>query len=69
MLLRPIADSIQPRDINVFPGVLDLEKVNFFDKWMINKVKAPVGDFRDWEAITSWAKDVARGIREEISKE
>jgi len=26
---------------------------------MINKVKGPVGDFRNWDAIASWAKSIA----------
>ncbi|MGE5592499.1 MAG: hypothetical protein ACM3X3_02290 [Betaproteobacteria bacterium] len=29
---------------------------NFIEKLMIKKVKAPIGDFRNWAAITSWAQ-------------
>ena len=54
-----IADRIQPRDIAVFHGHVSIKKLNPIEKWMINKVKGPVGDFRDWDAIASWAKSIA----------
>ena len=32
---------------------VNMKKLNFIQKWMIKNVKAPLGDLRDWEAITS----------------
>jgi menaquinone-dependent protoporphyrinogen oxidase len=64
--LQPIADRIQPRDIAVFHGALNTKKLNFIEKWMIKNVKAPVGDFRDWEAITSWATAIADVLKEAV---
>ncbi|UCD36852.1 MAG: flavodoxin domain-containing protein [Fidelibacterota bacterium] len=61
--LRPIADRIRPRDIAVFHGVLNLNKLNPVEKWIINNVKAPLGDFRDWNAITSWARSIADELK------
>jgi menaquinone-dependent protoporphyrinogen oxidase len=61
---QAIADRIQPRDIIVFHGNVDVKKLNFLHKWMISKVEAPVGDFRDREAITSWAASVAKVLKE-----
>jgi len=63
--LQPIADRIGPRDVAVFHGVLDAKKMNFIEKWMIKKVEAPLGDFRDWDAITSWAEAIADALKEE----
>jgi len=60
--LQPIADRIQPRDIAVFHGNVDPEKLNFIERWMIKNVKAPSGDFRDWEAIASWAKAIGDAL-------
>jgi menaquinone-dependent protoporphyrinogen oxidase len=62
--LQPLVDQIKPRDIAVFHGSLEAEKMSFLDKWMINNVKAPVGDFRDWDAITAWAASIAEVIKE-----
>src|SRR5512136_981408 len=44
--LQPVADRIQPRDIAVFHGHANPQKMNFIEKWMIKNVKAPAGDFR-----------------------
>jgi menaquinone-dependent protoporphyrinogen oxidase len=61
---KEIADRIQPQDITVFHGSVEPNKLNFLHKWMIGKVDAPVGDFRDWEAITSWATSIAVALTE-----
>jgi menaquinone-dependent protoporphyrinogen oxidase len=62
-LQQAIADRIQPRDIVVFHGRLQVEYLNFFEKWILNKLKSPTGDFRDWEAITSWATTIADSLK------
>jgi menaquinone-dependent protoporphyrinogen oxidase len=63
--LQPIADRIGPCDMAVFRGAVDVGKLNLIEKWMLKNVKAPVGDFRDWEAITSWATAVTDELKEE----
>jgi menaquinone-dependent protoporphyrinogen oxidase len=62
--LQPIADRIQPRDVAVFHGVLNGKKLNPIEKWVIKNVKAPLGDFRDWDAITAWATAIADVLKE-----
>ena len=62
--LQPIADRIRPRDIVVFQGAANVEKMNFLEKWMLKNVKAPAGDFRDWDAITAWATGIADALKE-----
>jgi menaquinone-dependent protoporphyrinogen oxidase len=49
--LEPVAETI-------FAGRIDLEKLNFIQKRMIGMVKAPVGDFRDWDAIAKWTREL-----------
>ena len=62
--LQPIADRIQPRDIAVFHGYINPDKINFIEKWSIkNLVKKPFGDFRDWDVITAWATSIAATLR------
>jgi menaquinone-dependent protoporphyrinogen oxidase len=46
---------------------VETKKLNFIEKWMLKNVKAPLGDFRDWEAITSWATDIAGVLKEPVS--
>lgn len=62
--LQPIADRIQPRDITVFHGFIDPEKLSFIEKLAIKAIKKPMGDFRDWEGITTWAISVASELKE-----
>jgi menaquinone-dependent protoporphyrinogen oxidase len=61
--LQPIADRIKPKGITVFHGTLEMKKMNFFERWIIKRVKAPVGDFRDWNAITAWARNIAAVLK------
>jgi len=63
--LRPIIDRIQPRDIAIFHGMLDMKKLNFLEKFAIKNVKSPVGDFRDWDAITSWTTAIADELKKQ----
>ena len=64
---QPIADRIQPRDIAFFRGELDMEKLSFAEKLIVKGIKAPVGDFRDWDAITSWAGVIAEELKHATS--
>jgi len=62
---RPIIDRIRPRDIAIFHGMLDMKNLNFLEKLAIKNVKAPVGDFRDWNAIATWAADIANSLKKQ----
>ena len=61
---QPIADRIQPRDIAVFHGNVNMDKLNFIEKFMVKNVQSPVGDYRDWGTITTWAKSIADALNE-----
>lgn len=61
--LQPVVDRIRPRDIAVFHGYINPDKLNFIEKWSIKSlVKKPFGDFRDWDAISSWATSIANAL-------
>ena len=60
--LQPIAERIQPREIVFFHGELDMNKLNLPEKLIIKGIKAPVGDFRDWAAISAWAEGIAEAL-------
>ncbi len=64
---QEVADRIQPHEIVVFHGEMDVEDLNFIEKRMIKMVQAPTGDFRDWEAIVAWATTVAETLKERVS--
>jgi menaquinone-dependent protoporphyrinogen oxidase len=61
---QAVADRIKPHDIALFHGELDMDELGFIERTMVKNVKAPVGDFRDWEAIAAWATAVAESLKE-----
>ena len=61
--LESVMDTIDPRDITVFHGAASEEKMNFLEKWMLNKVRAPKGDFRDWNSISLWAEQIVDALK------
>jgi menaquinone-dependent protoporphyrinogen oxidase len=62
--LQPIVDRIQPQDVVVFHGAMDADDLNFLEKFAIKNVGAPLGDFRNWEAITAWAEAITGALKE-----
>ena len=62
--LRPIADRIAVRDVAVFFGAVDLDRLNPLERWLLKNVKSPSGDFRDWDAIAAWAAGIAAALKE-----
>jgi menaquinone-dependent protoporphyrinogen oxidase len=43
----------------VFPGRLDKDLLSFGERAMVTAMRAPVGDFRDWDAVAAWAREIA----------
>ncbi|MGC8838333.1 MAG: flavodoxin domain-containing protein [Anaerolineae bacterium] len=62
--LQPIADRIAPRDIAFFHGALDPDKLSLGERLLLRALKAPAGDYRDWEAIAAWAAAIATALKE-----
>jgi len=65
---QPIADRIHARDIALFHGAIDMEKLNFAEKQIVKEFKPFVGDFRDWDAITKWAVSIVVSLRPEVGE-
>ena len=61
--IRRAVESITPRDITAFHGVIYSEKLIFFHRLILKMVKAPSGDFRNWDTITDWAKYIAADLK------
>jgi menaquinone-dependent protoporphyrinogen oxidase len=61
--LLPIAEHIKPRDVTVFHGDLESDRLSMLERLIVKGVKAPLGDFRDWKVIRAWASGVAEAIK------
>lgn len=57
------ADFIQPKDKALFRGVIHKERLSGMHKWMIEKVGAKEGDYRDWDRIKGWAEGIAKSVK------
>jgi menaquinone-dependent protoporphyrinogen oxidase len=55
----PLAQSIGARGHRVFPGLLEKSRLSFGERALVTAMRAPVGDFRDWDAVRIWAEEIA----------
>lgn len=54
---------VDARGHQVFPGRLDPDLLSFEERAMATAMRAPFGDFRDWDGVRAWAADVAAELR------
>jgi menaquinone-dependent protoporphyrinogen oxidase len=46
----------------VFHGALDKSALGFAERMIAKAVRAPVGDFPDWDAIRWWGEQIAEEL-------
>lgn len=60
--LYSLAPNIKPVDIGQFAGAVDYSKMSFFLRLILGGLLTVMGvkegDYRDWEAIRTWAKNI-----------
>ena len=56
--MDPICEMVQPVSKEAFAGVMDFSKLSFPVRTLVKSMKSPEGDFRNWDAIRAWARDV-----------
>ena len=54
--VAPILEATKARDHRIFAGKLDRSTLGFAEKAIVLALRAPEGDFRNWEDIRRWAK-------------
>jgi menaquinone-dependent protoporphyrinogen oxidase len=50
------------RGHRVFSGKLDKAMLSFPERAIVGALRAPYGDFRDWDEIRSWAEEIADSL-------
>jgi menaquinone-dependent protoporphyrinogen oxidase len=60
--LPELTDLLNPREHRIFYGALDKNALGFAERMMVKAVKAPEGDFRDWDAIRAWADEISAAV-------
>jgi menaquinone-dependent protoporphyrinogen oxidase len=61
--------QVKPFNVGVFRGKLDYSKLDFISSLVMKFIRfvykrAPEGDFRNWEAIQSWAANILQVVAE-----
>ena len=54
--LDPVRQILEPTSIGLFAGKIDYSKMNGLDRSIAEAVSSSEGDWRNWEAIRSWAQ-------------
>lgn len=57
--LSELQAAIGARGHRLFFGALDPHTLSFPERMVVKAVRAPQGDFRDWDAIAAWATEIA----------
>lgn len=53
-----LVKTTHARDHRLFAGRLDRHRLGFAEKAMVTALRVPDGDFRDWDAIDTWATQI-----------
>lgn len=57
--IEELRQALSPKEHQVFFGALDRDRLAFGERMIVKAVKAPDGDFRDWDAIRDWTDRIA----------
>lgn len=60
--LEPIWSKTVAMGHRLFAGKLDKRRLGFRERVVVNAVRAPEGDFRDWDDIRAWAASIAETL-------
>jgi len=60
--VAPISELTGAREHRLFPGRLDKSRLTFGERAMVTAMRAPLGDFRDWDAVDAWAAEIAAAV-------
>jgi menaquinone-dependent protoporphyrinogen oxidase len=66
--VHPLGQLIGARGHRSFPGRLDKDLLTFGERAMVTAMRAPLGDFRDWDDIRAWTEDVAGQLRDVVDE-
>jgi menaquinone-dependent protoporphyrinogen oxidase len=61
--LDELMQATKARGHRIFVGMLDRSKLSLGERLIATVVRAPDGDFRDWDEIHRWANEIASALR------
>lgn len=60
--LQPVADKIKPRDVALFHGKIDPERLHWGERLLVRAMRGATGDFRNWDTIREWAMSITQAV-------
>jgi menaquinone-dependent protoporphyrinogen oxidase len=54
-----LVELTQARGHRIFAGKVDRGRLGFGERMVVRAVRAPDGDYRDWDGIAEWARAIA----------
>ncbi|WP_432839535.1 flavodoxin domain-containing protein [Dactylosporangium sp. CA-092794] len=60
--VRHVVAAVQPVEHRIFPGALHRSRLGFAERALVAALRAPYGDFRDWDAVRHWARQIAADL-------
>lgn len=60
--LDPVRQLVNPVIEGYFAGKMDFSRLSLPVRFLVKAMKAPEGDFRDWDKIRQWALDAKRHL-------
>jgi len=57
--LSELLEMLEPRDHRLYYGALTRDALGFGERMVVKAVRAPEGDYRDWDEIQAWAAAIA----------
>ncbi len=56
--LDSVRKILEPASIGMFAGKIDYSKLSFLDRTLAQMMKEPEGDWRNWDAIRAWTREL-----------
>jgi menaquinone-dependent protoporphyrinogen oxidase len=60
-----VSESVEAEDDRVFPGALDPDNLGLGEKLIVKVVGAKEGDFRPWDEIDEFAREIGHALTDE----
>jgi menaquinone-dependent protoporphyrinogen oxidase len=58
-----LVELVKARGHRNFPGLIDKHRLGFGERAIMAAVRAPEGDFRPWDEIDAWTREIATALR------
>jgi menaquinone-dependent protoporphyrinogen oxidase len=66
--LDQLMEATRAHGHRIFSGRLDPSDLGLGERLIVKVVHAPAGDFRDWEAIRTWAREIGGALLAEAAR-